>query len=59
MLDFGAMAISQQSDQELQVIQSSSSSSLKFTDIPIEGTETNLVCDTSTGVLQPCVPKGF
>ena len=59
MLDFAAMAISQQSDQELQVIQSSSSSSLKFTDIPIEGTETNLVCDTSTGVLQPCVPKGF
>ena len=47
MIDFAAMAISQQSDQELQAIQSSSSSSLKFTDIPIEGTETTLVCDTS------------
>ena len=59
MIDFTAMAISQQSDQELQAIQSSSSSSLKFTDLPIEGINTTLVCDTSTCVLRPYVPKGF
>ena len=51
MIDFAAMAISQQSDYEVQAIQSSCSSSLKFADISIEGTETTLVCDTSTGVL--------
>ena len=51
MIDFTAMAISLQSDQELQAIQSSISLSLKFTDIPIEVTDTTLVCDTSTGVL--------
>ena len=51
LIDFAAMAISQQSDQELQAIQLSSSSSLRFTDILIVGTETTLVCDTSTDVL--------
>ena len=50
MIDFAAKAIYQQSDQELQAIQPLSSSSFKFTDIPIEGTETTLVCDSSTGV---------
>ena len=59
MIDFAAMAFSEQSDQELQVIQSLSSSSLKFTDIPIADTETTLVCNTSTGVFQPYVPKGL
>ena len=59
MIDFTAMTISQHSDQELQAIQSSTSSSLKFTDIPIDGIDTTLVCDTSTDVLRPYVPKGF
>ena len=54
MIDFTAMAISQQSHQEFQAIQLSTSWSLKFTDILIDGTDTTLVCDTSTGV-----PKGF
>ena len=51
MIDFTAMAISQQSHQEFQAIQLSTSWSLKFTDIFIDGTDTTLVCDTSTGVL--------
>ena len=51
MIDFAAKAMSQQSDQKVQAILSSSSSSLKFTDVPIEGTDTTLVCDTSTGIL--------
>ena len=51
MIDFTAMAISQQSHQEFQAIQLSTSSSLKFTDILIDGTDTTLVCDTSTGIL--------
>ena len=59
MIDFTAMAISQQSDQELKAIQLSISSSLNFTDIPIEGTDTTLFCDNSTYVLQPYVPKCF
>ena len=36
MIDFTAMAISQQSHQEFQAIQLSTSSSLKFTDILID-----------------------
>ena len=59
MIDFKAMAIAQQSDPELQLIQSSQSSSLKFTMVPIEGTDTTLVCDTSTGIVRPYVPKDF
>ena len=51
MIDFTAMAISEQSHQEFQAIQLSTSSSLKFADILIDGTETTLVCDTSTGIL--------
>ncbi|KAL4720821.1 hypothetical protein ACJJTC_004585 [Scirpophaga incertulas] len=45
--DFAALAQSQQDDEELAEIRNSSS--LKLEEIPIPGTSTNLLCDTSSG----------
>ena len=57
-IDLTAMATAQLSDPELQKLQTTSTS-LKFTEVPIEGTSTTLLCDISTGNQRPYVPLKF
>ena len=58
-IDFVAMAAAQHSDKELQKLQTSTSISLKFAEIPLEGTDVKLICDISTGKQRPYVPPKF
>ncbi|KAL4721720.1 hypothetical protein ACJJTC_018189 [Scirpophaga incertulas] len=55
--DFAALAQSQQDDEELAEIRNSSS--LKLEEIPIPGTNTNLLCDTSSGRPRPYLTPPF
>ncbi len=53
------MAAAQHSDQDLQTFQTSTSTTLKFTEIPLAGTDVKLICDISTGKQRPYVPLEF
>ena len=57
-IDFTAIAAAQLTDRELRHLKETSTS-LKFSDIPITGTNYTLVCDTSTGKQRPYVPLKF
>ncbi len=58
-LDLVAMATAQLSDPELRQLRTSSTS-LKFTEMPLEGTDIQLVCDvTRSGSRRPYVPPNF
>jgi cleavage and polyadenylation specificity factor subunit 1 len=57
-IDYSDLAAAQQSDEELKKLKSSSTS-LKLTNIPFEGTTATLVCDISTGIARPYVPEKF
>ena len=52
------MAAAQASDPELQKLRTTSTS-LKFAELPIEGTSVTLLCDISTGKQRPYVPLKF
>lgn len=58
-IDFRAIAQAQQTDAELQGMLRSTTSSLKFVEIPIEGTTAKLYCDMSTGNSRPFLPSQF
>jgi len=53
------MAAAQSTDEDILHLKSSSSSSLKLEDIPLSMSDTSILCDTSTGVARPLVPKDF
>lgn len=53
------MAAAQAVDQELKCLKDSTSPSLKFTNISMEGLDSTLSCDISTGKPRPFVPKKF
>ena len=58
-IDFEAMATAQAEDQELSTLQSSSSSSLQLSGVPVPASSMTLICDLSTGVPRPVVPESF
>ncbi len=62
MMDFAAMAAAmaaaQSADRELQNLKTSSTT-LKFIDVPLEGSSHPLTCDSSTGTQRPYVPRQF
>ena len=58
-IDFTAVAAAQLNDQELQQLKESSSTSLRFHNVPLEGTQHLLVCDISTGKQRPFIPSTF
>ena len=57
-IDFPAMALAQQGDQELEHLKSETTS-LVFQSMPLPTTDVTLVCDTSTGNPRPYVPLAF
>ena len=59
IFDFTARPATQTTDIGLQKLRLSPTSSLKLKDIPIQGTDVSLVCDTSTDVPRPYVPPKF
>lgn len=61
MIDFNDIAIAQQEDQELLQLQTGTPSSLQLKPIPLIAGDTNtsIICDVSTGVPRPFVPKRF
>ena len=58
VLDFEAMAVAQQEDQELKRLLVSHSS-LTLEKITLPGSHVQLICDTSSGMPRPFVPKAF
>ena len=60
VVDFRAMAAAQATDQDILRLQASpSSSSLKLEAVPLSMSDTTILCDTSTGVARPLVPKDY
>ncbi|MDA8002237.1 MAG: reverse transcriptase domain-containing protein, partial [Alphaproteobacteria bacterium] len=59
IIDFQAMAEAQWIDPEVQEWESRPSASLTLTAVPLPGSNTNLICDTSTGISRPFVPAPF
>ena len=60
VVDFKAMADAQGTDQDILFLQSpSSSSSLKLESVPLSTSDTTILCDTSTGIARPLVPKDY
>ena len=57
-IDFSAIPQAQQEDTELQQIRQSTTS-LKFLNIPVPGTNFKLTCDISTGTYHPYLPRLF
>ena len=57
-IDFQAMALAQQSDQEFHHLQSSNTS-LSLEPVQLPASDTTLICDTSTGTPRPYVPESF
>ena len=57
-IDFTAITAAQLTDRQLRHLKETSTS-LKFSDIPIAGTNYTLVCDISTGKQRPYVPLKF
>ena len=58
-IDFEAMAKAQAEDHDLSTLQSSSSSSLQLSNLPIPTSPTTIICDISAGVPRPVVPEPF
>ena len=54
-IDYGAMAVAQQQDAEVQAYHTSTSS-FQLEDIPFGTQGVTLLCDTSTGLARPIVP---
>ena len=60
VVNFKAMAGAQGTDQDILFLQSSSSfSSLKLESVPLSTSDTAILCDTSTGIARPLVPKDY
>ena len=59
IIDFVAMSAAQAADPDLKKLRLSSTSSLRWEEVYIQGTNEILICDTSTGVPRPYVPKQF
>ena len=60
VIDFQAMAAAQVTDQDIVRLQSSpSSTSLQLESVPLSMSESTILCDTSTGVARPLVPKDY
>jgi len=57
-LDYRAMATDQQSDQDVQDYRTAISN-LRLEDVPFENGAFTLLCDVSTGVARPIVPKSW
>ena len=55
-LDYRAMATDQQNDQDVQNYRTAISN-LRLEDVPFENGTFTLLCDVSTGVARPIVPK--
>ena len=58
VVDFKAMAAAQTTDQDTLSLQSSSSP-LKVESMPLPMSDTTILCDTSTCVVRPIVPKDY
>ena len=58
LIDFTTMAQVQGQDEELSKLRTSSTS-LKFIDFHIQGSDTTIACDISTGTPRPYVPTKF
>lgn len=59
VIDFRAMADAQATDQDIVRLLSSPSSSLKVEAVPLTMSDSTILCDTSTGVARPLVPKDY
>ena len=60
VIDFQAMADAQVTDEDIIHLQSlPSSTSLQLESVPLSISESTILCDTSTGVARPVVPKDF
>lgn len=55
--DYSALASCQELDDELKKYRNDANSSLKLEDVVVPGTNTTLICDTSTGRPRPFVPE--
>ena len=58
-IDFSSLATAQQDDEELRRLKSSSSSSLRWSDLSSPGCPFPLSCDISTGTTRPYLPLSF
>ena len=58
VIDFRAMAAAQHTDDDIIRLRSSPSS-LKIEAVPLTMSDSTILCDTSTGVARPLVPKEF
>ena len=57
-IDFAKIARAQEEDEELQQLQSSTSS-LQFEKIPLHTSDGSIIVDVSTGTARPYIPKAF
>ena len=57
-LDLLSMAQAQQADAEVQAYRTAITG-LVLADVPLPGTDTTLLCDTSTGTARPIVPRSW
>ena len=57
-LDLLSMEQAQQADAEVQAYRTAITG-LVLTDVPLPGTDTTLLCDTSTGAARPIVPRSW
>lgn len=58
-IDFDQMAIAQQQDPEIKHLVSSPSCSLSIKSVPLQSPHATLLCDFSTGVPRPVVPRSL
>ena len=56
-IDFPAMAKAQTLDTQIRALQSSPSTVLKVEAVPLNTSDGTMLCDTSTGVNRPLVPR--
>ena len=59
VLDFDAIAMAQQEDQQIHALQSSPSSSLQIQPMPLLPSGSSILCDTSTGTPRPLIPLSW
>jgi transposase InsO family protein len=57
VVDFRAMAEAQANDQDIRRLKCSSS--LNLEEVPLAMSDSTILCDTSTGVARPLVPKDY
>ena len=58
-VDFGAIAQAQQGDTELQELMRSNETSLQFKAVPLPDSVDTILCDVSTGIQRPYLPRQF